>query len=126
MGRSHSLRSIWRKHEEKMLMNNTNVLSRWVLPGLIAGVVFLGVALLSGTLATATWAMPDAIAQTVGISAPTDYGFAAVPVMVGIAVHLALSIGFGALFTAIASWRRLHGGGLVVAAVIFITLETVS
>ncbi|HEU5200564.1 MAG TPA: hypothetical protein VFU32_13075 [Ktedonobacterales bacterium] len=101
-----------------------NTLSRWVLPGLIAGAVFLAVALVTGALATTVWAMPDAIAQTIGIAAPAGYGFALVPVVVGIAVHLALSIGLGAMFTALA-WRlRLHGWIVVAAAVLFITIET--
>jgi hypothetical protein len=101
-----------------------NSLSLWVLPGLIAGAAFLGIALVAGTLATNTWAMPDAIAQAMGITAPAGYGFAPVPVLVGIAVHLALSIGLGAIFTAFALWRRLHGWILVAAAAIFVTIET--
>ncbi len=101
-----------------------NALSRWVLPGLIAGAVFLVIVLVTGALATTVWAMPDAIAQTIGIAAPAGYGFALVPVVVGIAVHLALSIGLGAMFTAFVRWRRLHGWILVAAAVIFITIET--
>ncbi len=99
-------------------------LSLWVLPGLIAGVLFLIIAIIAGALSTTAWAMPDAIAQVVGIAAPAGYGFALVPVLVGIAVHLALSIGFGAIFTAFVYWRRLHGWVLVVAAVLFVTIET--
>lgn len=101
-----------------------NALSLWVLPGLIAGSVFLVIVLVAGAFATTAWAMPDAIAQTIGIAAPGGYGFALVPVLVGIAVHLALSIGLGAMFTAFARWRRLHGWILVAAAVIFIAIET--
>ena len=101
-----------------------SVLSLWVLPGLIAGAAFLVIALVTGALATTAWAMPDAIAQTIGVAAPAGYGFALVPVVVGIAVHLALSIGLGVLFTAFARWRRLHGWVLVAAAVLFITIET--
>jgi hypothetical protein len=101
-----------------------NALSLWVLPGLIAGTVFLMIALVTGALATTVWAMPDAIAQVLGIPAPAGYGFASLPVLVGIAVHLALSIGLGALFTAFARWRRLHGWTLVVAAFLFVSIET--
>lgn len=101
-----------------------NFLSLWVLPGLIAGVAFLLIALVAGALSTTVWAMPDGIAQTVGVAAPIGYGFALVPVLVGVVVHLALSIGLGAIFTAFAHWRHLHGWMLVVAAVIFITIET--
>lgn len=102
----------------------SNTLSFWVLPGLLAGVMFLVVALVTGALATTVWAMPDGIAQTVGIAAPVGYGFALVPVIVGVAVHLALSIGLGVIFTVCISWRRLHGWQLIVAAAIFVTIET--
>ena len=101
-----------------------NSLALWVLPGLVAGVAFLTIALIAGAVTTTVWAMPDAIAQTVGIAAPAEYGFALVPVLAGIAIHLALSIGLGAVFAAFARWRRLHGWLLVVAAAIFITIET--
>jgi hypothetical protein len=101
-----------------------NALSLWVLPGLIAGVVFLVIAIVIGALATTAWAMPDAIAQVIGIPAPAGYGFASVSVLVGVAVHLALSIGLGALFTVFVRWRRLQGWVLVAAAVIFVTIET--
>ncbi len=98
--------------------------SRWFLPGLIAGVVFLAIALLAGALSTTVWAMPEAIAQTVGVSAPVGYGFALGPLLVGVVVHLVLSIAFGAIFTAIALWLRMHGWVLVVAAAIFVSVET--
>jgi hypothetical protein len=101
-----------------------NTLSLWVLPGLIAGAVFLVIALVAGALATTVWAMPDAIAQAIGIAAPAGYGFAPVPVLGGVAVHLALSIGLGAIFTAFARGLRLHGWMLVAAAAIFVTIET--
>lgn len=107
-----------------MKTSSFHAFSLWVVPGLIAGVVFLAIALGSGALATTIWAMPDAIAQTIGIAAPAGYGFAPVPVGVGIAVHLLLSIGLGALFTALARWRRLHGWALIAASGIFITFET--
>jgi hypothetical protein len=99
-------------------------LSFWVLPGLIAGAVFLAIALITGPLATTVWGMPDAIARVIGIAAPAGYSFAPVPVVVGVAVHLALSIVLGALFTALARWLRLRGWKLVVASAIFISIET--
>ena len=97
---------------------------RWFMPGLIAGVVFLAIALLTGALGTTVWAMPEAIARTVGFNAPTGYGFALVPLLGGIVIHLVLSIGLGAVFTAIALWLRLHGWVLVVAAMVFVSVET--
>lgn len=101
-----------------------NVLSFWVLPGFIAGVVFLSIALVTGAMVTNFWAMPDAIAHVIGIAAPAGYGFALVPVLVGIVVHLVFSITLGVIFTAFARWRRLHGWVLVVVGVLFIMLET--
>jgi hypothetical protein len=107
-----------------MKTSSSNALSLWVLPGLIAGVVFLLIALIAGALATSVWAMPDAIARVIGIAAPAGYSFAPVPVLVGVAVHLAFAIGLGAIFTAFVLWRRLHGWLLIVAALIFVTIET--
>jgi hypothetical protein len=101
-----------------------NFLALWVLPGLVAGLVFLAIVLVTGALATTVWAMPDAIAQTMGIAAPAGYGFALVPVLIGIVVHLALSVVLGVIFTAFARWRHLHGWVLVVAAVLFVSVET--
>jgi len=94
---------------------------RWFLPGLIAGVVFLAIALLSGALSTTVWAMPEGIARTLGVSSPVGYSFALAPVLVGVVVHLVLSIGLGAIFTAIApgydcmvgSWSLLPSSSLV-------------
>jgi hypothetical protein len=107
-----------------MKTSSSNALSLWVLPGLIAGVVFLIIALIAGALATSVWAMPIAIARVIGTAAPAGYSFALVPVLVGVAVHLAFAIGLGAIFTAFVLWRRLHGWQLVVAALIFVTIET--
>ncbi len=97
---------------------------RWFLPGLIAGLVFLAIALLAGALSTTAWAMPEGIARTMGVSAPVGYGFALGPLLVGVVVHLVLSIALGAVFTATALWLRLHGWVLIVAAVIFVSVET--
>jgi hypothetical protein len=112
------------KGEIIMKKSFSNSLLFWVLPGLIAGVMFLSIALVTGAMTTNFWAMPDAIARVIGIAAPTEYGFAPVPVLVGIAVHLAFSIGLGVIFTAVARWLRLHGWVLVVAGLLFIMLET--
>lgn len=98
--------------------------SRWFLPGLIAGVVFLAIALLTGALSTTVWAMPEAIARTMGVSAPIGYGFALGPLLIGVVVHLVLSIALGAAFTAISLWLRLRGWVLVVAAAVFVSIET--
>jgi hypothetical protein len=94
------------------------------LPGLIAGIVFLAVALLSGAISTTVWAMPEGIARTVGVSTPSGYDFALGPFLVGVVVHLVLSVLLGALFTAIVLRLRLQSWLLVVAAVVFVSIET--
>ena len=107
-----------------MKTSSFSSLSLWVLPGLTAGAVFLAVALLVSAFTTTVWAVPDSIAQAIGMAAPAGYGFALVPVVVGVAVHLAFSIGLGAIFTALAQRLQLHGWLLVAAAVTFIGIET--
>jgi hypothetical protein len=101
-----------------------NSASFWLLPGLIAGAGFLVIAMVGGALGTTLWALPDGIAQAVGMSVPARYGFALWPLLVGIAIHLAFSTGLGVIFIAITRWLRLHGWLLVVAALIFITAES--
>ena len=102
----------------------SNVIALWVLPGLIAGILFLVIALISGALATTVWAMPEGIAHVTGIAAPANYSFALVPVLVGITIHLALSIVLGIIFTAFVQWRHLHDWLLILAAAIFVSIET--
>ncbi len=109
-----------------MQTSRFNANSRWFMPGLIAGLVFLAIALLFGALSTTVWAMPEGIARTVGVNAPTSYSFALAPVLIGVVVHLVLSIVLGAIFTALALWLRLRGWVLVVAAVVFVSVETAS
>ncbi len=98
--------------------------ARWIMPGLIAGLVFLAIVLLSGVYSTTLWAMPEGIARTVGVSASAGYSFSFVPVFIGVVVHLVLSIALGALFTALALKMRLHGWMLVVAAAVFVSSAT--
>ena len=107
-----------------MQTSRSNWTLRWYMPGLIAGLVFLAIALLSGAISTTVWAMPEGIARTIGVNAPVGYSFALAPVLVGVVIHLVLSIALGALFTALALWLRLRGWVLVVAAVVFVSVET--
>ena len=95
----------------------------WLLPGLVGGVLFLGVAMIGGSLTTTPWAMPRAIAVVVGLG-PHGYGFQLFPVLVGVTVHLITSMGLGVLYTAIVHLFRLHRWRLVLAMVIFDGLET--
>jgi hypothetical protein len=96
----------------------------WVLPGLIAGLLFLGIALISGAIATSVWALPDGIARVAGVPAPANYSFALGPVVVGIAIHLAFSIALGAMLRAIAIWLHLRGWQNILAGFILIFFET--
>ncbi|HEY0753637.1 MAG TPA: hypothetical protein VGD98_06715 [Ktedonobacteraceae bacterium] len=93
--------------------------SSWFLPGLIAGLVFLASALISGAVSTTVWAMPEAIARAVGMSVPADYSLALGPLLVGVAVHLAISLALGVLFVALTGRLRLRGWLLMLVAVIF-------
>jgi hypothetical protein len=97
--------------------------TRWLFPGLIAGVAFLGVAMVGGSFSTTAWAMPDAIAAAVGVGAH-GYGYQPVPVVVGVAVHLTTSMALGVTYTEIARRLRLRGLRLVLGALIFSWLET--
>jgi len=97
--------------------------TRWLLPGLIAGVAFLGTAMVAGSFVTTAWAMPVAIAASVGM-ATHGYGFQLVPVVVGVTVHLTISMALGAVFTEIARRLRLHGLRLVVGTWLLSGLET--
>ena len=97
--------------------------TRWLLPGLVAGVAFLGMAMVGGSLATTAWAMPDAIAAAVGLDIH-GYGLQLVPVLVGVAVHLTISMTLGVIYTGIARRLRLRGLRLVVGAMLFSGLET--
>jgi hypothetical protein len=95
----------------------------WAMPGLVAGVAFLAIAMLTGAVTSTAWAMPDGIAKAVGVSAPGGYGLAAGPLLVGIAVHLTTSVLLGALFIAIVDRLRLRGRFVVAAAVVFSAVE---
>jgi hypothetical protein len=96
---------------------------QWLLPGLVAGAAFLAVAFLAGALTTTPWAMPDAVAAVLGV-ATSGYRFAAVPVLVGVAAHLAVSTVLGVLYLAIARRLRLRRGLLVLGAWVFSGVET--
>ncbi len=96
---------------------------RWLLPGALAGVAFLAIAMAGSAITTTAWAMPDAIAAAVGAHV-SGYGFQGWPVMLGIAVHLVVSITLGAGFTLIARWRRWWGSRLVVTAWLYAGIES--
>jgi hypothetical protein len=96
---------------------------RWLLPGLIAGAAFLAVEVAIGAFTTTPWALPDAIAAVLGLGT-SGYRFELLPVLVGIAAHLTVSIALGVLYLTIAHRLRLRRGWLVLGAWIFSGVET--
>src|SRR5947199_295565 len=79
---------------------------------LVAGAAFLAVVLIAGALVTTAWAVPDAIAAVLGVGT-RGYPFQTVPVLVGIAAHLTVSMILGVGYLVIARRLRLRGGLLV-------------
>jgi RsiW-degrading membrane proteinase PrsW (M82 family) len=90
---------------------------------LVAGLAFLVVVMVAGALATTPWAVPDAIAAVLGFGT-NGYRFQAVPVLVGIAGHLTVSVILGVGYLAAARRLRLRRGLLVVGAWLFSGVET--
>ncbi|MBV9322216.1 MAG: hypothetical protein JO352_00345 [Chloroflexi bacterium] len=91
--------------------------SRWLVPGLTAGAVFLGIELLAGWLTTSLWSFPEAIAEMIGV--PPSWSLP-----VGIIVHFTFSLGLGAVFVALAERFQLRGLKLLAAGVLFIMAES--
>jgi hypothetical protein len=115
----HAFRSFWNSADP----SNAATARQRLLPGLVAGLAFLAVAMVAGMSTTTAWGMPDAIAAAVGIPV-RGYGFQPLPVVVGVAVHLTVSMMLGALYQAIAQRLHLHRGRLVFGAWLFSGLET--
>ncbi len=87
--------------------------ARWILPGLIAGMVFAMWAMVVGIFASNLWAPPQGIAQSVGIGSQ-GHNFQPVPFVLGLMGHMMNSVIIGIIFITIARAVHLHG----VAAVI--------
>ena len=103
--------------------SGTKMVVKWALPGLIAGLVFAMWAMVVGLFPSALWAPPQGIAQSIGIGSP-GHIFQLVPLVVGLTGHMINSIGFGAIFIAIARKANLHGiaavlGGMVYGAAVY-------
>ena len=67
--------------------------------------------------------MPDAVAAVLGIGTG-GYRLGAVPLVVGVAAHLAVSTALGVAYLAIARRLRLRPGLLMLGAWIFSGVET--
>lgn len=91
---------------------------RWMLPGLTAGSVFLGVELLAGAATTSLWRFPQAIAEVVGV--PWAFSIEA-----GLAIHFGFSLALGALFIAFAQRFNIRRQrSLLAAGLLFMWLES--
>jgi hypothetical protein len=80
-------------------------LAEWVLPGLVAGMMFAMFAMVVGVFASALWAPPQGIAQAIGIG-PNGHDFHVVPFILGLMGHMMNSIVIGAIFVALVHAAR--------------------
>jgi uncharacterized membrane protein YagU involved in acid resistance len=104
--------------------SGTQRVLKWVLPGLIAGLVFAMWAMVVGLFTSTLWAPPQGIAQSIGIGSQ-GHDFQLVPFLVGLMGHMMNSIVFGVIFIAIARALRIQGiaavaGGMVYGVIIYV------
>jgi hypothetical protein len=74
--------------------SSTRTVLNWILPGLIAGLVFAMWAMVVGLFTSTLWAPPQGIAQSIGIGSP-GHSFQAVPFVAGLMGHMMNSIVIG-------------------------------
>ena len=103
--------------------SGTRKVLKWVLPGLIAGLVFAMWAMVVGLFTSTLWAPPQGIAQSIGVGSP-GHNFQLVPFVVGLMGHMMNSIVLGVIFIAIARSLRLQGplavlGGMVYGVIVY-------
>lgn len=106
--------------------SGTRTVLKWVLPGLIAGMVFAMWAMVVGLFTSTLWAPPQGIAQSIGIGSP-GHSFQLVPFVVGVMGHMMNSIVIGVIFVAIARAIRLQGmpavvGGMVYGVIVYVAM----
>lgn len=106
--------------------SSTRRVLNWVLPGLIAGLVFAMWAMVVGIFTSTLWAPPQGIAQSIGIGTP-GHNFQLVPFVVGLIGHMMNSIVLGVTFVALARAFRLSGpaavvGGMVYGVIVYIAM----
>jgi len=99
------------------------VAARWILPGLIAGLVFAMWAMVVGMFTSNLWAPPQGIAQSIGIEAP-GHAFQLIPFVAGLMGHMVNSVVLGIIFIAIARVLHLRGvtsviGGMVYGLIVY-------
>jgi hypothetical protein len=98
--------------------SGTRTVLNWILPGLIAGLVFAMWAMVVGLFTSTLWAAPQGIAQSIGIGS-AGHNFQLVPFVVGLMGHMMNSIVLGIIFIAIARAIRLHGPAAVVGGMVY-------
>ncbi len=106
--------------------SGTRTVLNWVLPGLIAGLVFAMWAMVVGLFTSTLWAPPQGIAQSIGIGSQ-GHNFQLVPLVAGLMGHMMNSIVIGIIFIAIARAIRLHGpaavaGGMVYGVIVYFAM----
>ena len=92
--------------------------ARWVLPGLIAGLVFAMWAMVVGIFTSNVWAPPQGIAQSVGIGTQ-GHNFQLVPFVLGLMGHMVNSVIIGIIFITIARAVHLRGVGAVIGGMVW-------
>jgi hypothetical protein len=97
--------------------------ARWILPGLIAGLVFAMWAMMVGLFTSTLWAPPQGIAQSIGLGVP-GHDFQLLPFVAGLMGHMMNSVVIGIVFIGIAHALRLRGvnsvlGGMVYGLVVY-------
>ena len=91
---------------------------RWILPGLIAGLVFAIWAMMVGLFTSTLWAAPQGIAQSMGIGSQ-GHDFQAVPFLVGLMGHMMNSIVIGIVFVAVVRALNLRGMTAVIGGMMW-------
>jgi hypothetical protein len=94
------------------------VAARWILPGLIAGMVFAMWTMVVGIFTSNLWAPPQGIAQSVGIGAQ-GHNFQLVPFVLGLMGHMMNSVIIGIIFIALARAVHVRGVGAVVGGMVW-------
>ena len=98
--------------------NGANDAARWILPGLIAGLVFAMWAMVVGLFTSTLWAAPQGIAQSVGIGG-AGHEFQLIPFFVGLMGHMMNSVLIGIVFIAIVRAAHPHGARTVIAGMMW-------
>lgn len=106
--------------------SGTRAVLNWILPGLMAGLVFAMWAMVVGLFTSTFWAPPQGIAQSIGIGSP-GHNFQLAPLVAGLIGHMMNSIVFGVIFIAVARAVRLNGplavvAGMAYSAIVYVAM----